>query len=84
MITILSICGAVVALMLVCLALGGGLSSWLGRECDKMRAESMTESRIAAEFQRRGLHFEAEWHRENARILRRNVRACQRVAGWLR
>ena len=84
MIYILGAMGAVVALILAYFIAGNVVSGWLDRECDKMLADAMVEDGHGLRFEARGLCSEASWHYGNAEILRRNVRACRRVAGWLR
>lgn len=76
--------GAGVALILAYFIAGHAVAGWLDRECDKMLNEAETEEDHAVRFFRRGMRSEADWHQGNAEILRRNVRACKRVAGWLR
>ena len=84
MIYILSAMGAVVALILAYFIAGNMVSDWLDRECDKMLDDARVEDGHGLRFEARGMHSEADWHYGNAEILRRNVRACRRVAGWLR
>ena len=84
MIYLLGAMGAVVALILAYFIAGNMVSDWLDRECDKMLADAMVEDGHGLRFEARGMHSEACWHYGNAEILRRNVRACRRVAGWLR
>ena len=84
MIYILSAMGTVVALILAYFIAGNMVSDWLDGECDKMLADAMVEDGHGLRFEARGMCSEACWHYGNAEILRRNVRACRRVAGWLR
>ena len=84
MIYILGAMGTVVALILAYFIAGNVVSEWLDRECDKMLADAMVEDGHGLRFEGRGMRYEADWHYGNAEILRRNVRACRRVAGWLR
>lgn len=76
--------GAVVALIMAYFLLGHMVADWLDRECEKMLNDAMAEECHSVRFFCRGMRNEADWHYGNAEILRRNVRACRRVAGWLR
>ena len=81
---VIYILGAIVALILAYFIAGRIVSDWLDRECDKMLADAMVEDGRGLWFKARGMHSEACWHYGNAEILRRNVRACRRVAMRLR
>lgn len=76
--------GVVVLLIQAYFLFGGIVADWLDSECDKMERHIIGERLARKRFFLLGLHSEARYHAENIELLNRNIRACKRVAGWLK